>query len=129
MISRDTTPNPNITESDSNLATDTWYHTVVRKSSTGDQTQFYNTEIGSGTVNLVGSQSNNPGGIFDFRLGTNRNNDALFRFDMANVKIYNDSAADLNTLLAEGPRLVPEPGFFSLLALGWGLVAVLRQQR
>lgn len=53
-----------------------------------------------GAANLVGSNTVNPGGLQNFRLGVNRNTDSLFAMDMGNVKIYTDSTVSIDDLLA-----------------------------
>ncbi|NWK55420.1 PEP-CTERM sorting domain-containing protein [Verrucomicrobiaceae bacterium N1E253] len=121
---------PTLTYAESNLSTDTWYHTVIRKETgAGDNyTQVYITSEGGVTPVLVMNQNSNPGGLNEFRLGVNRNSDSLFAMDMANVKIYNDASVDLSSLLAEGPGLVPEPSSTALLGLG-GLALILRRRK
>ena len=126
LVSNGSSANPALSDPESNLAPDTWYHTVVRKWSENN-TDLYITQEGAVSPLLVGSQGRNPGGLNFFRLGVNRNTDSLFRFDMANVKIYDDSTQSrVSTLLAEGPGLIPEPGTFALLAIGVGLLAAVR---
>jgi len=100
---------------------DVWHHVVARKES-GSAELFFGT---MGSLFSVGTDTNNPGGLQMFRLGTNRNSNALYAMQMANVKIYNDSSVLLADLNAEGPGLVPEPAallIWSLLAgLGVGV--------
>ena len=111
-----------ITYAESNLSTDTWYHTVIRRTS-GNVAQLYITQEGAGAVNLVGTDTGFTGDLSFFRLGSNRNTDRLFAFDMANVKIYNDDTESLAGLLAEGSGVVPEPSTIlltSIAALGFG---------
>ncbi len=121
--------NPNLTYAESNLAADTWYHTVIRKNAAGaNYTEVFITAEGAAGPNLVMNQNANPGGLNEYRLGVNRNSDSLFQMDMANVKIYNDNTVDLATLLAEGPQTVPEPSTSALLVLG-GLGLAFRRKK
>jgi len=132
LVSIAASANPVLTYPESNLSTDTWYHAVLRKEDGAglDYTQVYITAEGEATANKVMNQNANPGGLQFFRLGANRNGDNLFRMDMANVKIFDDSTVDLDALLAEGPSLVPEPSTFVLAALGLiGLLAVGRRRK
>ncbi|MGB0775451.1 MAG: LamG-like jellyroll fold domain-containing protein, partial [Akkermansiaceae bacterium] len=111
----------------SNLSSDTWYNFIVRK--TGAGTELWITEQGAGTaVKVAEDVDTAPGGLQNFRLGANRGDDSFFRMDMANVKIYDDASVSLNTLLAEGPQLVPEPSSAALLGLG-GLALILRRRK
>jgi hypothetical protein len=96
---------------------DTWYHVVVRKD-TSNSAKVHITEEGAAPVNQVMSPAANPGGLQRLRLGVNRNAGSLFRMDMANVQIYDDASVDLDTLLAEGPQLVPEASSLLLALLG-----------
>lgn len=109
-------------------STDTWYHVAVTKGGTGDASKLYVSELGSGTVSLIGTDPDNLGGLQMFRLGVNRLNDGQAEMDMANVKIYDDVNINLNTLLAEGPQTVPEPSSALLVGLG-GLSFILRHRR
>ena len=111
---------------ESNLAVDTWYHVAVRKD-TSNSAKVYITEEGAASVAQAMSPAANPGGLQRLRLGVNRNADSLFRMDMANVLIYDDASVDLDTLLAEGPQLVPEASSLLLALLGAPLL--LRRRR
>lgn len=106
-------------------ATDAWHHIVFRKTSSG--AEFYVTALGLSSPVLVGSNTTNPGGLQNFRLGTNRNTDSLFRMDMANVQIYNDSTVSLGDLYAEGPMTIPEPS--SLALLGFSCLGLAFRRR
>jgi hypothetical protein len=122
--------NTTLSYADSNLSVDTWYNVVIRKESgAGDNyTQVYITAEGEATPHLVMNQDANPGGLNMFRLGVNRNTDSLFRMDMSNVKIYDDSTVDLGTLLTEGPQVVPEPSSSALLGLA-ALALILHRRK
>ncbi|MFC4993764.1 LamG-like jellyroll fold domain-containing protein [Rubritalea tangerina] len=111
-----------ITGSTAGYLTDTWYHVVVRKVATAE-TEFYVSQLGAGSVSLVGEDKGNGqniGGLQFLRLGVNRADDSLAQMDMSNVKVYDDASVDLGVLLAEGPQLIPEPS--SVLFLAGGLV-------
>ncbi|BCX46790.1 hypothetical protein HAHE_06980 [Haloferula helveola] len=83
----------------------TWLHVVIRK--TGSGAEWYITEVGQPSVNLIGTDPLNLGGIQAIRFATNRNRDSFPECDIANVQVYNDDTVDLNLLLAEGPDLNP----------------------
>ena len=78
---------------DSGFSTDTWYQTIIRRTAAGG-TEWYITQEGTGALNLVGADSNAPGDLAMIRLGADCNTDRLFRFDMANVKIYDDTVGE-----------------------------------
>ena len=100
-------PGVNISGSSLGNAVDTWHHIVLRKGGGGNQSKLYVTPIGAGSVNLIGDDALNFGGLQAIRLGINRNQDSLAEMDLANVQIYDDATVDLDTLLAEGPDLNP----------------------
>ena len=106
----------------SGLSQGTWYHTVLREDSDGaggsPRLEFYVTDGAAAAVNLVGSENQDTGGFPVFRLGVNRNANNGYPLDMGTVKIYDDSTVNLDSLLAEGPGVIPEPGAFSLLMVG-----------
>lgn len=119
-----------LTTDASGFAVDTWHHIVLRKSTVSGiiTTELFATEIGAAGPNSLGTNDDNPGGLQNFRLGTNRNDDSLFRMDMANVKVYNDANATIASLFAEGPQTIPEPSSTALLGLGT-LGLMLRRRR
>ena len=99
-----------------------WHHVVARKTTSGSASaELFLDNQSLGTV------AANPGGLQNFRLGANRNTDKLYKFEMANVKIYDDVSVAIATLNGEGPQLVPEPGSLALLGLGGLLLARRRR--
>lgn len=94
-----------------------WNHVIARKTSSGGAELWLGSE--NTAPELVGSGTINPGGLQNFRLGVNRNNDSLYAMEMANVKIYDDANVSLTDLNGEGPQLIPEPStsFLGLFAL------------
>lgn len=96
------------------ITADTWHHVVARKTGGGGQLWFGT----QGDLQLVGSSTENPGGLQFYRLGVNRNSDSLYAMEMANIQVWDDDNVSLDSLNTEGPLLVPEPGaaFLSLLA-------------
>ena len=107
------------------IQTNLWHHVVVRKTAAGGSELWFGSE--DDALELVGSGALNPGGLQNFRLGINRNNDSLYAMEMANVKIYDDAGISLTTLNGEGPQLIPEPSTSLLGLLSLGLV--LRRKR
>lgn len=94
----------NLAQPHAGMSAGTWYHVVLRKRSGGtEEADFYVTPIGAATVQKVGTQETNPGGLQYFRLGVNRNSDSLMRMDLYDVRIYNDATVDLDSLLGMGP--------------------------
>lgn len=68
-------------------------------------------------VQVVTSFGHNPGGLQNFRLGANRNSNALAAFDADWVRVYNTF---------EDPTVIPEPGVALLLGLGLISLGYLR---
>lgn len=92
-----------------------WDVIVVRKFSGSDGDIWYN---GSQAVASLGG---NPGGLQNYRWGTNRNTSAFAAFEADWGRIYTT---------VEDPSFVPEPGTSGLLALGFvGLGLRARRMR
>lgn len=87
----------------------TWDHIVIRKFGGNDGDIWFN------GVQVVASIGANPGGLQNFRLGTNRNTNRFWAGALDDVRAY-DSVEDPATLFAAS-RL-PEPVTAALLALG-----------
>lgn len=69
-------------------------------------------------VQVVTSFGSNPGGLQNFRIGTNRNSDNFYAFAADYVGVW-DSYED--------PALIPEPG--TALLVGLGLIALASRPR
>ncbi|MEM9173862.1 MAG: PEP-CTERM sorting domain-containing protein [Myxococcota bacterium] len=80
-----------------------WDSIVIRKTGGNDGDIWFN------GVQVVSSFGSNPGGLQNFRLGTNRNTNRFYAFEADFVRVY-DSFED--------PALIPEPSTALLLALG-----------
>ena len=80
---------------------------VIRKLSGNDADIWYN------GVQVVTSIGSNPGGLQNFRIGTNRNTSAFAAFTLDTVRIFDS---------VENPALIPEPS--SALLIGFGLAAL-----
>jgi len=78
-------------------------HIVVRKFGGNDGDIWFN------GVQVLSSIGANPGGLQNFRLGTNRNSNSFYAMTLDDVRVY-------DTL--ENPLLIPEPASALLLALG-----------
>ncbi len=86
---------------------------VVRKLDSGDADIWFN---GSQVVASLGS---NPGGLQNFRIGTNRNTTNFYAFDLDFARVYDS---------VENPSsVVPEPGSALLLAIGLVELAIRRR--
>ena len=85
---------------------------VVRKLSSSDGDIWYN------GVQVVPSLGSNPGGLQNFRLGTNRNTNSFYAFTLDTVRVYDS---------VENPALIPEPS--SALLIGLGLMALATHRR
>ncbi len=85
---------------------------VVRKLSSSDGDIWYN------GVQVVSSLGSNPGGLQNFRLGTNRNTNSFYAFTLDTVRVYDS---------VENPAVIPEPS--SALFIGLGLMALATHRR
>ncbi len=81
-----------------------WDTLVIRKFGGNDGDVWLN------GVQVVASFGANPGGLQNFRLGTNRNTNRLYGFDADWVRIWNSSEDPLT--------VVPEPTLAILIGLG-----------
>lgn len=100
-------------------ALDAWDHVVIRKFGGNDGDLWLN------GVQVGGNIGVNPGGLQNFRLGTNRNSDNFWQGDLDDVLVY-DSVEDPATLFASPPAQVPEARLASLcglIAIAWLLRA------
>jgi hypothetical protein len=86
-----------------------WDHLVIRKLGGNDGDVWLN------GVQVVASLGANPGGLQNFRLGTNRNTSAFFTGMLDGVGVY-DSVENPAVLYAASG--IPEPGTLALLAFG-----------
>lgn len=84
-----------------------WDTIVIRKNG-GDGDIWLN------GVQVVASFGINPGGLQNFRLGTNRNTDRFYHFEADWFRIYDTH---------EDPQVIPEPSIAVLLALGLATLA------
>lgn len=92
-------------------ALDTWDHIVVRKFGGNDGDIWLN------GVQVNASLGSNPGGLQNFRLGTNRNSNNFWQGDLEDVRVY-DTVEDPLAIYAAPPASVPAPGPAALLAFG-----------
>ncbi len=88
---------------DIGVPTGGWDTIVVRKTGGNDGDVWLN------GVQVVASFGSNPGGLQNFRLGTNRNSNSFYAFEADWFRVY-DSFED--------PATIPEPGTALLLGLG-----------
>jgi hypothetical protein len=95
-----------------------WDHLVIRKFGGNDGDVWLN------GVQVVASVGANPGGLQNFRLGTNRNTSAFFTGMLDGVGVY-DSVEDPAALFAASA--IPEPASFALLAVT--CLALTRRRR
>jgi hypothetical protein len=102
MDSRGTDSNPvltNDTEDAPKIIPNTWHHVVARK--TGAGAELY---LGKrGALRKIGSHSQNPGGLQQYRLGVNRYTNSLYQMEVANVQIHREADVDLEKLNTQGP--------------------------
>ncbi len=101
---------------------DTWENIIIQKVA-GDTARVY---LNGG---LVGETGYNPGGLQNFRLGTNRNSNNSFTGYLDKVQIWDDSGQDALAIFNAGPGVnqpipAPEPSTLILLGVGclglWG---------
>jgi len=92
-----------------------WDTIVIRKTGGGASADG---DIWFNGVQVASSLGSNPGGLQNFRMGTNRNTSRFYAFDADWARVY-DSIED--------PSFVPEPGTGGLTALG--LVALALRAR
>ena len=76
---------------------------VVRKTGGNDGDIWFN------GVQVVSSFGGNPGGLQNFRFGTNRNTSAFAAFDLAYASVWNSF---------ESPAVIPEPSTAVMMLLG-----------
>ena len=88
-----------------------WDSIVVRKLNGGDGDIWYN------GVQVVSSIGSNPGGLQNFRIGTNRNSSAFYSFDLDYARVFDS---------VESPLAIPEPG--TAILFGLGLIALARKR-
>ncbi len=86
-----------------------WDHIVVRKFGGNDGDLWLN------GVQVGASFGTNPGGLQNFRLGTNRNTNNFWQGDLDDVRVF-DSVEDPSALFAAPPASVPAPSLAVLLA-------------
>jgi len=89
-------------------ALDAWDHVVVRKFGGNDGDIWLN------GVQVAASLGANPGGLQNFRLGTNRNTSNFWQGDLDGVRVF-DSVEDPFALFGSPPASVPELGRAALL--------------
>ena len=94
-----------------------WDHIVIRKFGGNDGDIWLN------GVQVLSSIGGNPGGLQNFRLGTNRNTNRLWAGALDDVLVF-DSLEDPAALYAASS--VPEPGLVGLLALSGAILAIRR---
>ncbi len=93
----------------------TWDHIAIRKFGGSDGDIWYN------GVQIVGGIGGNPGGLQNFRLGTNRNSSNFWQGDIDDIVVF-DSVEDPAALFAAGPPVpIPEPATATLLAFALGV--------
>ena len=93
-----------------------WDHIVIRKWGGVDGDVWFN------GVQIVSSLGGNPGGLQNFRFGTNRNTNNLWQGDVAGAGVW-DTLEDPAALFASPPASVPEPALalLCLPALAWAV--------
>lgn len=99
----------------------TWDHIVLRKIGGNDGDIWVN------GVQTVASLGANPGGLQNFRIGTNRNSSNFWQGDVDNVVVY-DSQEDPVALFNLGAPL-PEPSSLMLLGSLMAATAAIQLRR
>ncbi|MFC3094665.1 LamG domain-containing protein [Alteromonas sediminis] len=100
-----------------------WQHIVVQKFG-GNNARLY--LDGS----LVGTTGFNPGGLQNFRVGTNRNTNSAFAGFIDNIQIWNDSQVNANAVFQKGVGFttVSAPHAVALLVLGFAGLVLSRKR-
>jgi len=94
-------------------ATGGWDTIVIRKNGADG-------DVWLNGVQVVSSFGVNPGGLQNFRLGTNRNSNRFYHFDADWFKVYDSH---------EDPQLIPEPSAALLIGLGLAAMSQARTRR
>ena len=103
-----------------------WQHIVVQKQAGNTANIYFDGKF-------VQSTGFNPGGLQNFRVGVNRNDNRSFEGYIDNIKIWDDSLQDakaISTLYREGPGANSVPVPAPIFLLGGGLLAIsLKRKR
>jgi len=99
----------------------TWDHIVLRKFGGNDGDIWVN------GVQVVASLGANPGGLQNFRIGTNRNSNNFWQGDVDEVVVY-DSQEDPVALFNQGAPL-PEPSPFAFIGAIVAALAAVQLRR
>jgi hypothetical protein len=99
-----------------------WDHIAIRKIGGNDGDIWLN------GIQVAAALGGNPGGLQNFRLGTNRNSNSFWEGDVDDVQVF-DSVEDPLALFLAGTPL-PEPSSLALLVSGLvGLTLLGRRRR
>lgn len=104
-----------------------WQNLVIRKTGGGEGNFWVD------GVQVGADFGANPGGLQEFRIGINRNNDNSYNGFIDNVQIW-DTIEDPSAIFAAGPGLnavpaIPEPSSLLLVALGSCGIMCRRRRR
>lgn len=101
------------------VSVDQWQHIFVQKFNGNDARLFFNGQF-------IGTTGFNPGGLQNFRIGTNRFTNSAFTGLIDNIQIWDDSTVSAADVFVAGRQANPVNAPATILLLMVGLIALVR---